>query len=163
MGLLEESHYFYRSERREGADTSYSEVASLNKKSPQFTSTYKLDNFVSTVSMQYVHKMVANQVVRATKANNRKQYGLHIIEVDVSSLLLANILAITLPPKSRIPQIAEYYGKTDPRDHIRTHDTLMLGRRATDDIRCILFSGTLKGMAPNWFHSLEPWSITSFA
>ena len=47
-------------------------------------------------------------------------------------------------------------------DHVRTYKARMSLATNDDELYCLAILSTLKGPAARWFHSLKPYSISSF-
>lgn len=67
------------------------------------------------------------------------------------------------PIDLRVPGNKDYTGRTDPKGHINSHYGNMLMMGVSDAVMCRAFYLTLSGRAAEWFKSLEPGSISSFA
>ncbi|PKI60277.1 hypothetical protein CRG98_019332 [Punica granatum] len=116
----------------------------------------------ASLSFEDVHSMIAaDQISKTIKASERRHLGLTLLK-DSESPFSSEILEATLPPKLMVPQITQYDGKTGPRDHVRKRITSLLGRRASEELQCLLFPATLIGIAADWFHSLPPRSVRDF-
>ena len=53
-------------------------------------------------------------------------------------------------------------GRWSPVDHVRTYKAQMALATNAEELLCLAFSGTLKGLAAQWFHSLKPQSVRDF-
>ncbi|PKH76418.1 hypothetical protein CRG98_050028 [Punica granatum] len=108
--------------------------------------------------MLTVAKLVKEQVARSLQAVEKKQKGLFVVDKIGDSLFTPEIREIVIPRIFNVPTIAQFDKKVDPVEHVRNHTTSLLARNATDEIKCLLFLVTLKGIASTWFHSLPPWN-----
>src|ERR1044072_7628163 len=72
------------------------------------------------------------------------------------------IEAIPIPDNHNTLKMDTYDGTTDPVDHLASFNTKMLVYRVNDQLKCKLFSPTLKKAANAWFGSLPPRTIVNF-
>ncbi|XP_073130638.1 uncharacterized protein [Henckelia pumila] len=72
------------------------------------------------------------------------------------------ILDEELPANFKQPTLGEYYGSSDPKEHLGRFENAALLHRYSDEIKCRLFFITLVRSAQQWFNLLQPGSIQSF-
>ncbi|PKI47551.1 hypothetical protein CRG98_032045 [Punica granatum] len=76
--------------------------------------------------------------------------------------IIPTVQETIIPKKFNVPIIAQIDGIPDPVEHVRNYTTSILGRNATNEIKCLPFLATLGGIASTWFHLLSLGSIQSF-
>lgn len=74
----------------------------------------------------------------------------------------AEIMAVPLPPKFKVPLVEMYDGSKDPGELLETFKAHMTLHRFSNEIVCWGFPLTLKGAASGWFEAPQPGSIESF-
>ncbi|KAK6117276.1 hypothetical protein DH2020_048987 [Rehmannia glutinosa] len=78
------------------------------------------------------------------------------------SPFVEGIMREEIPPSFKMPQMENYDGTSDPRDHLENFQAHMMLHGETDAIKCRAFSATLRKSARVWFSSLPAASISSF-
>ncbi|XP_014496173.1 uncharacterized protein LOC106757853 [Vigna radiata var. radiata] len=81
--------------------------------------------------------------------------GLHPFTVQVMRTIM--------PENKVLPAMERYGGSTDPVKHLRSFIDTMAVYSSDEMVWCRVFSLSLKGEALDWFHSLSPNTIDSFA
>ena len=76
-----------------------------------------------------------------------------------NSPFTTSVLECLLPPKFRLPQLEIYDGTKDPLDHIGAFKTILNFQQTPNEIICISFPTTLRGVARIWFSKLPVASI----
>ncbi|CAL1379183.1 unnamed protein product [Linum trigynum] len=66
------------------------------------------------------------------------------------------------PSNLHLPSLPEYYGTTDPEDHLCSFQILMPLIGASDATMCKIFPATLRGDARRWYSKLQDGIISSF-
>lgn len=74
----------------------------------------------------------------------------------------AEVLAAELPKNFRFPNIGEYDGKGDPKEHLSRFENASLLHQCSDLIKCRIFLTTLVRSAQQWFNLLRTGSIATF-
>jgi hypothetical protein len=74
----------------------------------------------------------------------------------------ADVMAVPLPLKFKIPQIDAFDGTKDPLDHLETYKSLMHLQAVPDAIMCRAFPIALRGAARMWFNKFAPNTISTF-
>ena len=80
----------------------------------------------------------------------------------IDSLFTTSILECPLSPKFCLPQLEVYDGTKDPLDHIGAFKTILNFQQTPNEIICISFPATLRGVARIWFSKLPVASIVNF-
>ncbi|KAK6142550.1 hypothetical protein DH2020_022898 [Rehmannia glutinosa] len=78
------------------------------------------------------------------------------------SPFVEGIMREEIPPSFKMPQMENYDGTSDPRDHLENFQAHIMLHGETDAIKCRAFSATLRKSARVWFSSLPAASISSF-
>ena len=66
------------------------------------------------------------------------------------------------PVGFKIPHVSPYDGTTDPRNHLRTFNTVIRASNVGLDLRCLLFLIILTDPAKSWFDKFRRHSIASW-
>ena len=66
------------------------------------------------------------------------------------------ITRFTILRKFKQPHLESYNGSRSPMDHVRTYKAQMGLATNADELYCLAFPNTLKGLVAQWFHSLKP-------
>ncbi|XP_042939467.1 uncharacterized protein LOC122274497 [Carya illinoinensis] len=74
----------------------------------------------------------------------------------------AQIMAVLLPPKFKVPQIDMYDRSKDPVDHLENFKAQTTFHGFQGEIACQAFPLTLKWTITGWFGTLKPKSIDNF-
>ncbi|XP_041026942.1 uncharacterized protein LOC121267140 [Juglans microcarpa x Juglans regia] len=74
----------------------------------------------------------------------------------------AEVMAVPLPPKFKVPQMEAHDGSKDPLEHLETFKTHMTLHGFPGEVVYRAFPLALKGVARTWFGSLSSGSIGSF-
>ncbi|XP_014524451.1 uncharacterized protein LOC106780663 [Vigna radiata var. radiata] len=75
----------------------------------------------------------------------------------------ARVMRTGMPENKVLPIMERYGGSTDPIKHLRSFIDAMAVYSSDETVWCRVFSLSLKGEALDWFHSLAPRTIDSFA
>ncbi|GFY90928.1 hypothetical protein Acr_07g0011240 [Actinidia rufa] len=76
---------------------------------------------------------------------------------------MERILRARVSSRFKLPtQLGIYEGKTDPIDHLDLYKSLMSLQNCSDEVMCMAFSATLKGVVRSWFRKLPPRTVDSF-
>ncbi|KAK6153353.1 hypothetical protein DH2020_012992 [Rehmannia glutinosa] len=78
------------------------------------------------------------------------------------SPFVEGIMREEIPSSFKMPQMENYDGTSDSRDHFENFQAHMMLHGETDSIKCRAFSATLRKSARVWFSSLPAASISSF-
>ncbi|XP_014506245.1 uncharacterized protein LOC106765998 [Vigna radiata var. radiata] len=78
-------------------------------------------------------------------------------------LFTARVMRMAMPENKVLPTMERYGGSTDPIKHLRSFIDAMAVYSSDEMVWCRVFSLSLKGEALDWFHSLLPQTIDSFA
>ncbi|XP_014503045.1 uncharacterized protein LOC106763360 [Vigna radiata var. radiata] len=73
------------------------------------------------------------------------------------------VMRTGMPENKVLPVMERYGGSTDPIKHLRSFIDAMAVYSSDEMVWCRVFSLSLKGEALDWFHSLAPQTIDSFA
>lgn len=73
------------------------------------------------------------------------------------------VMRAVIPENKVLPPLRKYGGSTDPIKHLRSFVDAMAVYSANELVWCRVFSLSLKEEALDWFHSLLPTTIDSFA
>ncbi|KAK6164140.1 hypothetical protein DH2020_001004 [Rehmannia glutinosa] len=78
------------------------------------------------------------------------------------SPFVEGIMREEIPPSFKMPQMENYDGTSDPRDHLENFQAHMMLHGETDAIKCRAFFATLRKSTRIWFSSWPATSISSF-
>ena len=81
---------------------------------------------------------------------------------EIESPFSSQITRFSIPHKFKQPHLDSYNGSGTPVDHIKTYKAQMALATKADELLCLAFPSTLKGPAPQWFHSLKPRPVSDF-
>ncbi|XP_022860755.1 uncharacterized protein LOC111381231 [Olea europaea var. sylvestris] len=81
----------------------------------------------------------------------------------LNTLFTPEILSFPLLDRFKYSSIKEYDGTTDSRNHLNIYIDVMNLQVAPDQVMCKAFPQILTNTARDWFSTLEPNSISSFA
>ncbi|KAK6118792.1 hypothetical protein DH2020_047483 [Rehmannia glutinosa] len=80
----------------------------------------------------------------------------------IESPFVEGIMREEIPSSFKMPQMENYNGTSDPRDHLKNFQARMKLHGEIDAIKCRALSATLRKSARIWFSSLPAESISSF-
>lgn len=75
----------------------------------------------------------------------------------------AEVMAVPLPSRFKVPLIDVYDGSKDPLEHLETFKAHMTLHRFSREVACGAFPLTLRGIARAWFGSLPPRMVDNFS
>lgn len=73
------------------------------------------------------------------------------------------VMRVAMPENKMLPSVEKYEGNSDPTKHLRSFVDAMAVYSPNELVWCRVFSLSLKEEALDWFHSLPPRKIDSFA
>jgi hypothetical protein len=104
----------------------------------------------------------SNPVRPAIKKTVTTPTPLPIYKGDEKSPFVKTILETPIPADFELPKMRDFDGKGDPEMHVDKFRMQMKFKRASDEVCCLAFEGTLFGAAKLWFRNLQPGSIHNF-
>ena len=75
---------------------------------------------------------------------------------EIESLFSCQITKFSIPRKFKQPHLDSYNGSGSRVDLIRTYKDKMALATNADELLCLAFLSTLKGLVAQWFHTLKP-------
>ncbi|XP_050249357.1 uncharacterized protein LOC126696709 [Quercus robur] len=81
---------------------------------------------------------------------------------QTDSPFTTSVLECPLPPKFHLPQLECYDGMKDPLDHIGAFKTILNLQQTLNEVICMSFPATLRGVARVWFNKFSTSSIVNF-
>ena len=94
--------------------------------------------------------------------NMGKKSTYNLTNTDTKSPFIEEITKLIVTHKFEQSQMESYEGSGSPVDHVCAYKSWMALTTNLDELYCLAFPSTLKGLTNQWFHSLKPRSVSSF-